>query len=643
METLLQLSAYALRLTVFVFAAFGAGAIYPRFAFACGLSPVFLLLRFINGFGWLGLAGLVLGLLGQLRPSALIAVLGVAALRGLADAIRMWQQRRQLLSRGCWLGRRMEPILFVLLLCNLGAALNVGLGALAPDAAQDSLWYHLACPRAWLHWHVPAAWPTVYPSSYHLHGSMLYSFALAWGDEIDASLLYALFGFLSFAVVAAYAAQWYGARAGVWAWFMSATAYATYVWFVPINTGSDLTAAMFASAGLLAALSASARPNDEPSASLEWRFAGILLGWGVVTKMTVLGYVLVPLAVTIVASRVARRIDLWRHRRSSSHSEWPYGGRAWPLLVLPLLPFALWGLRSYLFASGNPLYPMFRDILPLHKEFEITRRNIAVNTLYPFTFDGVRTMLENVPSKIEYAMMARSPGFLIHLATVLAGFWVADRRWRMFAGIGTLQWLVYLWSVGFGETIKYFALCFPVSFVFAAAMLLKFETFPHVTRWTKSLALAAFAFLLAFSYARRQIEWAQYNTVAWPYRPILARDQRLRYLATKPYGLENIDLYEQANRILPREATVLFPDNMYPFYLDRRYLWVDEDLDFFAYLRGLGIADAADLALYLADHGVTHVVAHPSHLASYPAWAQVLEEIPTTAPKATLKLYRVRR
>lgn len=642
LESAAQLCTHVCRLGLFLVAAYGAGRFYPRYGWR--ELPWFKrnLLALINGLGWLGFLALLAGLIRLLTPTVMKVILGSSLVYGI---YRLRSELRGLSSKS-FVWNRLPRLYFGLIALSILAGLNVILGALAPDAAQDSLWYHLACARAWLWWHAPYAWPTVYPSAHTTHASLLYAFCLSWGDEIDCSLLYAATGFFTFAIAAHYASEWYGSRAAVWTWFLCATAYATYVWFVPINTGNDLTAAMFATAGILGTISFLTRCPSNNIRRIELRFAALALGWGSVTKLTVAGYALLPVWMLLVLVYLAK---LWRNGHGKTniagHNIVCIGMKElFGFLALSLFPFFLWSLRNLSYGSGSPFFPMFRDLLPVKPEFEIVRRNMAINTLYPLSLHGGLSALASLPSKLQYAAMARSPGFLLHAAVVFTSliFGRRDPRYRLAGILCAMQWVVYIWSVGFNETIKYFAVIFAPAFVFLSPLFVKFEDLASISRELRQLSLGAVAVLLAGIYAMRQWEWSNFETVAWGYRPILSHDDRLRYLCTKPYQLVNIYLYDYVNKTLPKDATVLFPDNAYPFYVNRRYLWCDEDLDFFSYLADLGVTSSEDVALYLSDHKVTHVIASPENIKKHPEWECFLEEEQVGVPHARARLYRIR-
>ncbi|MGC8741465.1 MAG: hypothetical protein ACP5UB_08410 [Candidatus Sumerlaeaceae bacterium] len=643
METFLLLLAYAGRAIVILTGAFGVGWLCTRSSASLLPRSIAVVQTIAHGFGMLGLVALLLGLTRALSPTVLQVVLFMATAAFVAVA---WRARLSFRFASLPLGfsmRQLSSHHWLIITVSALCLANVTIGALAPDASQDSLWYHLSCARAWLHWHAPYAWPTVYPSGYNLHGSLLYAYALSIGDEIDCSILYAVFGLLTFTGVAAYARDWFGWRAALWGWFLCATAYATYVWFVPINTGSDLMAAMFATLGVLAALDTLRYDDDHPRHRAQRNAAAWLLGWGVVTKLTVLGYVLLPVAAVLVVNTLGMPMRSVPAEHRSGAKVWQGAIDFLLFLCIAAIPLLVWSVRSIFYGAGNPFFPLFRDLLPLKPEFALTRRNLAINTMYPLSLQGFAEVCRNIPNKLTYAMVARSPGVLFHASLGLGLIVSRHKLWRAIGVIAVLQWVVFFWSRGFCETIKYFSVCFPAAFVFVAARVAHFEESSLATPALKRFALLAGIMLLSYIYAARQIEWGHYKTINWPYRPILRHKERLVYLSTKPYQLENIWLYDAANQLLPSHATVLFPDSAYPFYLNRKYIWVDDDLDFFRHLTNLGVSDGQDVRLFLSDRGVTHVIVSPRKLAQWPAWSTVLEPVNLSTPQTTARLYRVKQ
>ena len=521
----------------------------------------------VLGLGLFGAVMVVTGLLGLWHPIWVGAMVFSCATAGVWRCWCAWRSVRSapLLIQPAAAFAAPRPLFWVLTAICAAAAANTLLGALAPDAQQDSLWYHLSCARAWVWWGRLDAWPEVFPSNYALHGSALYSIALMLGDEIDCSLLYALEGFLCFSVAALFARRWFGPLAGLWTWLLCATAYGTNVWFVPINTGAELTVAMFATAGLLLAVEAGFGARSVPRGGL-WLASGLLTGFAVATKLTALGYAMAPWLVLLAVAMVRRRVG-WKSAMGA--------------VALACVPFALWAVRSAWLGSGNPFFPMFRDWMPMKESF----REAAVAAgggggggrldIHAISPAGALEALRTLPDKLRFAVAERSPGFALHGAAIAAMFVARDARLRALGAVAAVQWGVYIWTAGQSETSKYFAMSYPAIFVAVGAGMSWLGARREVSPVLRHGGLAAVAWALAWTYGSKQVEWGGYETVAWGYRPVLTAEDRMQYLETKPFGLENIRLYDELNRTLPRDAVVQFVSPTYPFYLNRRYFWRD--------------------------------------------------------------------
>ena len=500
-------------------------------------------------------------------------------------------------------------------------ALNVILGALAPDTSQDSQWYHLSVARAWLQWGRTFAWPYVFPSNTALHQSAIYSAVLSIGNEIDCSVLYAAEGFLCHFTTSYFAARWYGRAAGIWAWFLVATAMATNCWFVPIHTGNDLTVAMFSTAGLLLGIDLLFPNSDDllPHKRSSFILPNVLIGFAVASKITALGYAFAPWLLLCAWGLVKRPA-----MRAAIVTSLP----------LALLPFACWGVRSVLLGCGNPLFPLLREQWPLRAEFEPLRKYAAVNSLYPFNLQGLLLAAAHAGEKLQFAVMAGSAGFILHAGSIL-GFTARDSKLRCIALISLVQWIVLFWTAGFSETIRYFAPFFPVAFVAVAAALAKLGQ-QSARPALPQVALAAVALVLFSSYAQKQWNWSRIPNIGRSYRPVLTREDRATYIARHDYGLDNYPLYDWMNKHLPAQSTILFGDTSYPFYVDRKYIWADPEINIMHEFS----SDPPALTARLQSTPINYVLATPTDAAAAP-WGSILSPVSDAPTPAGLRLYTV--
>jgi hypothetical protein len=533
-------------------------------------------------------------------------------------------------SRAC--SRGSLPVLeWTLVGACVLAGVNVSLNALAPDCQMDSLWYHLSLARSWVEWDHFGAYAAVFPSNYSLLHSVLYAVALVCGDEIHCSLIYGLCGFVCFVVAAGYAGLWFGLRAGLWTWYLCATAFAAHVWFAPVHAGADLPVAMFSTAGMLTALHVVSHGmrGDRPGltgreARRLWLLSGFLLGCALATKITTLGYFIVP----------------WLGLCGWAFWKRPDLRRAMPgALALTVLPFVPWALRSGFHGCGNPLYPLAREWLPVREGWEVLLRSPGHLSIFHPSLSGLAQALQMFPEKIHYMSHTRSPGFIIH-AAVIAGLLARRPVVRATGAVVLLQWAAQFWTTGFNELARYFAQCFPMVFPVAGWALVRFGEWERVSRAVRALSLAAFAVLVGLPYVQRQIECGAHGKVPWPYRPILTVEDKRAYLSGRECDLVNYPLYEWINAHTPRDAVILMGNIGFPFYIERRYLWADPGLDYFTYLEQYGGVDTpAKARRWLADNGVDYVVAYADNVFHMTVWAGATTVTATSveAPAALLR------
>ncbi len=166
------------------------------------------------GLGALGLANLALGLIGWLNPEALaIQLLAGCAVFGPSLSDLRWPARFARRLPALWQGSSLLPRLFVLLAVAIGGLAAVS--AFSPPWDYDGLMYHLVGPKQFL------AAGRVFPDqdNWYVNGpfgvEMLFSYGLAFGDDVFPKLLHFSTGIVL--VLATYAAgrRWLG-NAGGW-------------------------------------------------------------------------------------------------------------------------------------------------------------------------------------------------------------------------------------------------------------------------------------------------------------------------------------------------------------------------------------------------------------------------------------------
>ncbi|MBX7243950.1 MAG: hypothetical protein K1X53_00525 [Candidatus Sumerlaeaceae bacterium] len=612
---------YLARLCVLVVVFIGAGSFWPRFR-GRGRNPwPPITFAMALGMGWIATAFVVLGFGGWICPLS-IGGIGVACLlRGVWE-LKSLRPTGKAGRNITWPRTALQWIAFAV---SLLVAVNGFIGALAPDSQQDSLWYHLALGRQWSLWNRVVAWPELYPSNFTLHNSALYGAILTFGDEVDCSLVYALQAIVCYSFAAHFARKWFGPGAGIWAWLLCATAHAGHVWFVPINTGNDLGVAMFATGGLLLTVQEFFHKSRRPDFG-NLQVAAILIGFASVTKMTALGYALVPW-LALVSWGTARR------------RESPFQSFACILPVI-IAPVA-WGIRNVVWGCGNPIFPIFRELLPLREGYEIAVRSSGFNSIFPPTPSGFLAALGDLPKKLEFAGQGHSSGFIIH-AAVMFGLAAKRAEHRALGLVALLNWGVYFWTQGNQETVRYLGMAFPAVFVSAAGLLAWFERQRSISPATRSFGLGALTLLVAGTFAARQYEWGAHNTIEWRYRPLLTSVDREKYLARRDYDLANYPLYEWINRNTPGDGNILMLDIAHAYYVNRRCRWADQDLTFAGYLqKGVGISTEDEVRDWLGQNKIAFVVAYPENAAVAP-WRNILTTATEAIASTPARLYTIK-
>jgi hypothetical protein len=308
------------------------------------------------GAGMLGYIAFALGLVGALRPATLgavllagVALLGRAMRRDDVPRLRTWPGA---LGRG-W--RALAPPGFarlcaVIALLALAAAL---LGALLPEIEYDALWYHLTFPMRYLR----TGWLLDLPCEHMAPVPQLvelqYAYALILGEARTAKLVHLGFGLLAVAWTWWLTAGLVGRRWAVLAVALVVTA-PTVTWEMTTAYNELPLAALATGAAALV---------------LEWRAsgrrsllvaAGALLGLGLAGKHV--GYFfLAPLALVVLFSSAPVGGPLATSHRADRPPATRLADAA--LLCAIAVGVALpWYIRAWHY-TGNPLYPMFYDLL----------------------------------------------------------------------------------------------------------------------------------------------------------------------------------------------------------------------------------------------------------------------------------------
>ncbi len=239
--------------------------------------------------------------------------------------------------------------LSLLALLAIALALIIALvSVLAPSdiLEWDTLAYHLAVPKIWLHDGQIHPISFIHHSNFPLAVDNLYIWGLSWGGESGAKAFTLAFHIYGILAIFGLARQVYGEVAAWWA----AVAWATIpavLWLS--GTGYiDVQNGLYAGLGILfAALLARDR-----AAEYGW-LSGVMLGLAAGSKYTGLQTIFAAAVVLIAAPLVTNRKSKTENRKSKIENPKSF--------LVPLIALAIaspWYFKNVVW-MGNPVYPFF--------------------------------------------------------------------------------------------------------------------------------------------------------------------------------------------------------------------------------------------------------------------------------------------
>lgn len=669
-QTVVLSVAFILRLCFIIVTAAGAGCLWPRVSLLRSRNASTVIFSILNGLGILGTLTALAAFFSVLKLPVVLPVVCASFATGCVFLWHVWRGRSvirvvahrssatvrgsgsvkhklRLLTRSTDRLGAGHIFLCVLVVAFLLFFLS---GALAPDSQQDSQWYHLSVARAWIFHNSLAAWPEVYPSNYSLLCSALYALALLIGnDSVDCSLIQWVFGALTVGASALFALEWYGRRAAMYCAFFVVTAMAGTVWFVPMHVSSDLAVSAFMAAGLLllvdelfgAPLTTGCRAQPvplhikQPSVAAEVPLdpfginrlaaAGLFLGFGLACKLTALGWAM-PGVLLLLAFALVRRNKL--HRLPVRRAVWVLGWVG--------VPCILWVLRNTFIGCGNPIYPLARAVVPLREGWELLGLRYAnVNNVYPFSLHGFMQMVSESSVRFDCFFSNASSPVIVHglaVVTLLAMLVLRPKvrsslpQTAIALGyIGVLQWGVLLCLQGRVELVRMFGQCLAPVMVVAGWMVVQFEESGAVSVRLRRVAIGLLVVAVCVPVILRQWQWSTAAANYWDFRPKLTATDRMDYLRKCPYTARRIDLFMRLNKVLPADAVVMVATGNFPFYLERKYFWCDDDITIPGEYAKRGIDTAPLVRNKLRELGVTHVVADEPELPPY--WLELLSPL----------------
>jgi 4-amino-4-deoxy-L-arabinose transferase-like glycosyltransferase len=229
------------------------------------------------------------------------------------------------------------------------------LAALTPEVRHDAIDYHIQFPSLY------AAGGRIADESWSVMSylpfnmEMLYTLALLWGRDTACKLLHFSFGVFALVGITGLGRRWYRPRTGLFAAVLFAVT--PQVARISMTSFNDLAAALFATLSLALwfehwnGRSLAGERGTLPGLHLV--FAALMMGLALGVKWSAFPVLLMPLL-------VAHGWFLLTNRTPVGRAALELG----LLLLLPLLLFAPWCIRNYLF-TGNPVYPLFNGLFGL--------------------------------------------------------------------------------------------------------------------------------------------------------------------------------------------------------------------------------------------------------------------------------------
>lgn len=476
------------------------------------------------------------------------------------------------------------------------------IGAAAPDFSQDSMWYHLTIPRAWVHRGFIAAFPLNMPSNYALGFETLFAGILLFSNEISCSLLSTQVAIIVMLTIIAASARLYGKRAGWIAATLAPTLFAASVFRIPSPASNDVAAMLTM---LLALLLLADPDKTSPGYPGSWRtalLAGALAGIAFTFKIITAGFLL-PFVLWMMLSTISRRTK--RNHNPNSSGPIPYFIAFAAAVALTYSP---WALRNIFYGCGNPLFPFGRNLLPYRPEYaNVMQQSENLNQIFSLTPSGIADAFRTLPHRMQFFSSSADMVAPVLVLFMLLGLLLTKGTTRRIAIALLLQCLALVMINGSNEIVRYFSLCYPSAIILAAGLIiLVWNQRPEIRRiLAMSIAIATVG--SAFSFWTRQIRWISYPSIAWPGHPVLTQKSREAYGRNKEAGGPLMEPLRAITEILPRNAKVLMPDCPYPFYLNRYYLWSCEVSPPILTYSWKGL-DATGAAKWLRDNAITHIL-----------------------------------
>jgi hypothetical protein len=548
----------------------------------------------LSGLIGLGVAGYLV-LLGLLPNGLGIAFTGV----GLWTAFGAYRWVKD----GAPKFRRPEGIqLIVPVVIGLGSLMSL-LGVLVPSDALDwdTLAYHLAVPKIWLHAGQIVPIPYIHHSNFPFGVDNLHLLGLAWGGSPGAKAFQWSFYLLGVLAVFGFVRQSYGAKAGWW----SSLAFAT----IPValwEAGTayvDVAHGLYGGIGiLLAGRWASGRSRGDLV------MAGLMLGFAAGSKFTGLQIAFCTGVALVLCDLVSRNSssDVAQARQGGFYGALVLGG-------LTLLLAAPWLVKNVAW-TGNPVYPFFYSKLG-GSGWDQRRADIYQNEQQTFGVGRVRedpnyTSNPLSVSRLGHAILglAYQPGRYVNpaqtqglgtpLGAVGAVVVFALLAWLASGRMGSAE-MVAVSSVVL-SLVAWFFLSQQSRYLMPLAVVLAALAGAGVSRLRAGPILAgAICLQAALSFI-----------VMYQLRAVQQLPVALGRISGEDYQLATVPFTEGArklNEIVPATGKVALFDEVFGYLLDKPYFWANPGHT--TLIPYDSMQTGADFANGLKAMGFTHVYA----------------------------------
>jgi len=578
------------------------------------------LIAYALGLGLLAYGMLLLGLAHGLYPAGVVLLLAAQAVLGGREHARLWRALQARIGLGVYLLRWQWGVAAVLAVFAL-ASLS---GVYSPPTSLewDSLAYHLADPKIYIHAHRLVYLPWESHSNFAFTAEMWYAAGLLLGGIPLAKWFHFACAVGACLAIYALGRRHLGANVGLWAAVLFAS---TPLVFWEAGTAyADLATAFFATLTVLAlANGLSSLPSGTAEASQAaakpavffspWiGVSAALMGLTLSTKATALS-LLALLAVGLVSVVVCVKKHSWGRGLRA--------GAAW--VGLALLVGSPWYVKSAVL-THNPVYPFYSQIFggrywnPVNAAaYDQSNADFGMGRtpdkllLAPWNLTMFLTPGRPLPTRAQapekqsfndrqFPTMLLTPVLLGALFFPMFGL-RASRRVKAlgaYALSGGLFWFAT------AQHVRYLLPLLPVLCLLAAWALVAAVG----ARWRAGYALAALGIgSLALSVAVAVTIMRAQGPVA------LGLTSRAAYLEANDPTYPAMTFI---NTQLPAGAKLVFYGDPLGFYCDRPYLW-GEALHS-AYIPYSTFHSADDLRRWYAAHGITHVLVDPSSFGFAP-------------------------